>query len=71
MPITFQPMRDYMAEKHISYYFLANQGIDAKTLHRIRHDLPITTKTLGRLCKLLNCQPGQLIAYIDKEDELE
>ena len=71
MPITFQPMRDYMAEKHISYYFLANQGIDAKTLHLIRHDLPITTKTLGRLCKLLNCQPGQLIAYIDKEDELE
>lgn len=68
LPITFQPMREYMEKNRISYYFLANQGVDPQTLQRIRHDKPITTDTLGRLCAILNCRPEQLITYqIDSE----
>ena len=63
MPISFRPMREYMKTHGISYYYLANQGIEAPTLQRIRHDKPITTDTLEKLCKILNCQPGQLIEY--------
>ena len=48
MPMTFEPMRAYMKAHGISYYYLANQGIDPATLHRIRHDHAITTETLGR-----------------------
>jgi len=65
MPISFHPMREYMKAHNISYYYLSNQGIEAPTLHRIRHDKPITTETLEKLCKILNCQPGQLIEYND------
>ena len=68
MPISFRPMREYMEENNISYYFLGNEGIDAQTLQRIRHDKPITTTTLAVLCRILKCQPGQLIEYI-LEDE--
>lgn len=54
-------------EKHcISFYRLANEGIDAQTLQRIRHDRPITTETLGRLCAIMHCQPGDLIEYIEE-----
>ena len=52
-----------MKENHISYYFLANEGIESATLHRIRHDLNITTETLGKLCKIMDCQPADLIRY--------
>lgn len=69
MPISFKPMREYMERHHISYYYLANQGIDPQTLHRIRHDRSITTETLGRLCALLGCQPGQLIRYEAERQE--
>lgn len=41
-------MREYMKAHNISYYYLGNQGIEAPTLHRIRHDEPITTETLGK-----------------------
>ena len=68
MPISFSPMRRYMAEQGISYYRLANEGIDAQTLHRIRHDRPVTTETLGKLCDILKCQPGDLIEYIKEEE---
>ena len=69
MPISFAPMREYMKKHHISYYYLSNQGIESATLHRIRHDEPITTATLGRLCKIMGCQPGDLICYLEEPEE--
>jgi len=69
LSISFNPMRLYMEKYNISYYHLANQGIDAQTLQRIRHDKPITTETLGKMCKILNCQPGELIEYHSDTNE--
>ena len=63
MPISFEPMRSYMKAHGISYYYLANQGIDSKTLDRIRHDRSITTTTLGKLCAIMGCKPEDLISY--------
>ena len=57
-------MRQLMEQKKISFYRLANEGIDAQTLQRIRHDKPVTTETLGKLCEIMNCQPGDLIEYL-------
>ena len=71
MPISFAPMREYMKKNGISYYYLANQGIESATLQRIRHDEPITTTTLGRLCGIMNCQPGELICYQEENPEQE
>ena len=65
MPISFGPMKKYMEEHKISFYHLSNEGIDAQTLQRIRHDKPITTETLGKLCKIMQCQPGELMEYIE------
>lgn len=62
-------MRQYMEQHHISFYRLANEGIDAQTLQRVRHDRPVTTETLGKLCAIMGCQPGDLIEYV--EDLLE
>lgn len=69
MPISFAPMREYMKKNGISYYYLSNQGIESATLHRIRHDEPITTATLGRLCRIMGCQPGDLICYLEGPKE--
>ena len=69
VPISFRPMREFMKENHISFYRLANEGIDAQTLQRIRHDKPVTTDTLGKICSILHCQPGDLIEYIDSSRE--
>lgn len=70
MPISFQPMREYMEKNKISYYRLANEGIDAQTLQRIRHDKPVTTETLAKLCRIMGCQPGDLIEYVAGADNL-
>ena len=69
MPISFAPLRAYLKENGISYYYLSNQGIDAQTLQRIRHDRPITTATLGKLCEILHCQSGDLLLYTEEPEE--
>ena len=63
-------MREYMEKNKISYYRLANEGIDAQTLQRIRHDKPVTTETLAKLCRIMRCQPGDLIEYVAEIDNL-
>ncbi len=67
MPISFKPMREFMEHHGVSYYFLSNQGIDAQTLQRLRHDRTVTTATIGRLCEMLGCQPGDLMEYVQEE----
>ena len=67
MPISFAPLRRYLTDHGISYYRLANEGIDPATLQRIRHDRPVPTETLGKLCRLLGCQPGELIEYREED----
>lgn len=67
MPITFEPLRQLIAEGKTSYYFLGNQGIDGQTLQRIRHDQSITTETLGKICAILHCQPEHLIQYNEED----
>lgn len=62
-------MRRYMQEHQISYYYLANEGIESQTLQRIRHDRPVTTTTLGKLCRIMHCTPADLICYQESEDE--
>ena len=71
MPITFEPMRRLMQTENISYYRLANEGIDAQTLQRIRHDRPITPETLGQPCAILPCQPGPPTEHIAEEHQIK
>lgn len=69
MPISFAPMREYMHRHKISYYYLANEGIESATLQRLRHDEPVTTVTIEKLCRIMNCQPGDLICYLEEPEE--
>ena len=44
---------------------LLSQGV----LQRLRHKEPISWANLDTLCSLLQCQPGDLIAYIPDEQQ--
>lgn len=69
MPISYRPMREFMKAHGISYYRLGNEGIDPQTQQRIRHDLPLTTTTIDLLCRIMDCQPGDLMEYVPEKEE--
>ena len=64
MAIDYQPLLDIMGKKKISWYRLEKLGIDNRTVHQLRHNLNITTGTIGKLCKILECQPGDILRYL-------
>lgn len=43
-------------------------GLNPKTVDSLVKNKSVTVATLIQLCKILNCQPGDLIEYIPDED---
>ena len=52
-------------KKNISQYHLLKSGIDNKTLDSIKKNKNITLLTLEKLCKILECQPNDIVIFTD------
>ena len=54
-----------MEEKHVSTYQLREQcGIDSKTVRRLKANENIETKTLNKLCAVLDCKLEDIAEYV-------
>ncbi len=66
--ISYAPLWKTMNKQGVTTYDLIyKQGINANTIHRIKHGEAITTNTLNELCFILKCGVSDIIEY--KEDE--
>ena len=62
--ITYQPFWDTLNRRDLSTYDLIYKyGLSANTVHRLKHGMPITTKTLNELCLILNCPVSDVLAF--------
>ena len=54
-----------MEQKHVTTYQLREQcGIDSKTIRRLRANENMETKTLNKLCSVLDCNLEDIAQYI-------
>jgi len=66
--IVFEKMWDVMKEKGVSTYQLREKcGIDSKTIRRLRANENMETKTLNKLCAVLDCRLEDIAEYIPDE----
>ena len=64
--ITYDPFYETLIKRNITEYDLIfHHGISANTLHRMKHQKPITTTTLDTLCYILDCNVSDIL-YHDK-----
>lgn len=71
MAIIFDKLMSLMQEKNKSIYHLTKEKVIGKaTLDKIRkNEGHVDTRTINSICKYLDCQPGDIMAYTpDKED---
>lgn len=62
--ITFKPFYETLLKKGLTeYYLIKVGGISANTLHRMKKEQSITTKTLDKLCEVLECKVEEIIEY--------
>ena len=63
--ISYKPFYNTLLKKGITEYNLIfKQGFSANTLHRIKKNKAITTKTIDELCLALDCEIKDIIEFI-------
>lgn len=68
--IIFRKLLSLMEEKKLTTYKIRQQQIiSERTLQHIRKDEPISTKSIEKLCEALNCQPGDIMEYVEEEEK--
>ena len=66
--IIFDKLWDVMKEKGVTTYQLREKcGIDSKTIRRLRANDNMETKTLNKLCSVLDCQLEDIAEYVPDE----
>lgn len=70
MPIKYDKLIALMREKGITSYTLKRDNIIGQaTYKKIMEGGDIDTRTLAKLCKLLDCQPGDILEYAPDKEE--
>ena len=63
--LSFVRLWKTMKEKGISTYVLREKcGIDSKTVRRLKANENVETKTLDKLCSVLDCKIEDIIEYV-------
>ena len=65
MPVRYSKLFALMKEKGINKNYLRTNGIHAAVVDKLIKCGTIDTTTIGRLCSLLDCQPGDIMEYVD------
>ena len=66
--IGFDKLWGVMKEKGVSTYLLREKcGIDSKTIRRLRANDNMETKTLNKLCAVLDCRLEDIAEYLPDE----
>ena len=67
MMISFDKLWALMEERDISTYYLREKaGIDSKTVRRLKANANMETKTLDKLCAVLQCRLEDIAEYISE-----
>ena len=66
--IRFDRLWKVMEDRNISTYYLREKsGIDSKTIRRLKNNENMETKTLDKLCRVLECRLEEIAEYIADE----
>ena len=69
MSVSYKKLFNIMEERGLKKYRLRQNGINPKVVDALKNNRNVNVSTLLDLCRLLNCQPGDLLEYIPDESQ--
>lgn len=67
--IVYAPLWETMKKNGVTTYALINKyQISSSTIHRLRHNLGVTTQLIDDLCKILDCEVEDILRF-EKDNE--
>lgn len=71
VPIKYDKLIDKLRSAGVTSYTIKRDKIIGQaTYKKIQSGGDIDTRTIAKLCELLECQPGDILEYVPDEDQL-
>ena len=70
MALVYDKFFELLSIKGINKSDLRNYGFSQRVSVKLSKGEDISTNTLNRICKLLDCQPGDIMEYIPDDKEV-
>lgn len=68
--IDFEPFWNTLEKSSENWYTLTTKHkLSHSTLHRLKHNKDISTKTLNDLCRILNCRIEDIVRYTPSDTD--
>ena len=68
MPIRYDKLFELLSKRGKSAtYWLRQQGVHPATVNKLRKNERINSDTINELCRLLECQPGDIMEYGEED----
>lgn len=69
MAIVYHKLMRLLADRQISFYRLKKSAnIADGTLSSLRRNHSVSMVTIDRICRMLQCQPGDLMEYMEDSE---
>lgn len=62
-----EPLKALKEKGYTTYKLSKEQILSVGTIQKLREQKPIGWENLNKLCRLLNCQVGEILEYIPDE----
>lgn len=62
--LSFKKLELLLVNMGLNKFYLRNNGINPTQLNKMIANGDCGGKTIDKLCKLLNCQPGDIMEYV-------
>lgn len=68
--IDYSPFWRTLEKSNENWYTLTNKHkLSNSTLHRLKHNKDVSTKTLNDLCRILSCNIEDIVTYIPSSED--
>ena len=72
MPILYNKLFEWITNRNKTQYYLRQNGISPSILNKLKNGKGgLDARTIEKLCRLLDCQPGDIMEYIPDNEKQE
>ena len=68
MGLSYNKLWHLLIDKKMNKSRLREHGIHSNTIAKMNKGEAISTETVEKICKVLNCQPGDIMEYVPDEE---
>lgn len=68
MAVSYDKLFSILENRGLKKYFLRQNGINPKVVDALLKNKNVNVSTIMELCKLLDCQPSDIMEYIPDKD---